>query len=165
MLYRLCKIPFTSGTISVSSVLSVLSVVKKKVNLILRGPFFGCGQGRARKCPKYEGKMGQKKLPLAIHVYDWGPVLLNKTCRFCPRCELLIAHKNEIEAQLAHIFARFDPAMIGKDYLVMGTVDRSVWKRGMTEKQGITLDKIKPRELVEYLHVFKEVVDFKPVYG
>jgi len=35
----------------------------------------------------------------------------------------------------------------------------------MTEKQEITLDKIKPRELVEYLHVFKEVVKFEPVYG
>ena len=35
------------------------------------------------------------KLPLVIHVKDWGPISLNKTCRYCSRCDLLIAHKDE----------------------------------------------------------------------
>jgi hypothetical protein len=29
---------------------------------------------RFTKCPGCDGKMGQKKLPLVIHVDDWGPV-------------------------------------------------------------------------------------------
>ena len=42
----------------------------------------------------------QGKLPLVIHVE--GPILLslNKTCRFCPCGNLLIAHQDELEAQL-----------------------------------------------------------------
>ena len=47
-------------------------------------------------CPGCERKPRQRKLPLAIHVEDWGTAVINKTCRYCPSCDLLIAHENEL---------------------------------------------------------------------
>jgi hypothetical protein len=113
---------------------------------------------RFTKCPKCEGKMGQKKLPLVIHIDDGGMMVLNKTCRYCPACDLLIAHKDEIEALLASYFQRAAPEVVGNDYLVVGTVDRADWRRG-------TEGNVTPRDMIEVLHDFKDVVQFKPRCG
>ena len=113
---------------------------------------------RFTKCPKCSHKTGQKKLPLVIHVDEWGPLLLNKTCRFCSRCDLLIAHKDEIDAQLAHLLERQAPKLVGNDYLVIGTLDRSDGKRGTSEQLTLA-------EMVQALHDFKNMVQFKPVGG
>ncbi len=113
---------------------------------------------RFTKCPKCEGKMGQKKLPLVIHIDDGGMMVLNKTCRYCPTCDLLIAHKHEIEAQLAFYFQRTALEVVGNDYLVVGTVDRADWRRG-------TEGNVTPRDMIEVLHDFQDVVQFKPMGG
>jgi hypothetical protein len=113
---------------------------------------------RFTKCPKCEGKMGQKKLPLVIHVDEGGLISLNKTCRFCRRCNLLIAHKNEIEALLAQLFQQRGREVAGNDYLVIGTVDQADWKRGATGT-------ITTQEMIQALHDFKDVVQFKPMGG
>ena len=113
---------------------------------------------RFSKCPKCEGKTGQKKLPLVIHIDKGGMMVLNKTCRFCPACDLLIAHKDEIEAQMAIHFQQTAPRIIGNDYLVVGTVDRTDWRRG-------TEGDMTPKDMIEVLHDFKDVVQFKAVGG
>src|SRR5438105_4958410 len=82
---------------------------------------------RFTRCPMCQGKTKQRKLPLLIHVDPMQLIALNKTCRFCPSCDLLIAHKNEIEAFLAAFFDQSKPEVIGNDYLVVGTLDRSDW--------------------------------------
>jgi hypothetical protein len=46
---------------------------------------------------------------------------LNKTCRYCPRCDLLIAHQDELEAWLAAFFTERQPEIVGNDFLVIGT--------------------------------------------
>ena len=105
---------------------------------------------RFTRCPGCEQKMRQRKLPLFIHVDPMNPVVLNKTCRYCPDCDLLIAHQDEIEELLAGIFTGLDPSIIGNDYLVMGTVERKVWREGVNQRKGIP-------EMMEHLRVFKEV--------
>ena len=85
---------------------------------------------RFTRCPLCEAKTRQKKLPLVIHIDDWGMIVLNKTCRFCPGCDLLIAHQDQLEANLATFFDTHKPDVVGSDYLVVGTVDRPDWKRG-----------------------------------
>ena len=110
---------------------------------------------RFTSCPGCGGKTKQKKLPLAIHVDDAGMVILNKTCRFCPACDLLIAHQDETEAQLAVIFAERTPEAVGNDYLVVGTVDRPDWQRG--RKTPLTNE-----EMLAALHDFKDVVKYTP---
>ena len=84
-------------------------------------------------CPGCSGRTSQRKLPLAIHVHGWGMVMLNKTCRLCPHCDLLIAHKDEIELHLAQLRLQMGPAVIGNDYLIVGTVERKDSHRGLTK--------------------------------
>ena len=105
-------------------------------------------------CPSCCGKTKQRKLPLAIHVSDWGMVILNKTCRFCPACELVIGHKDEIEDCLAQLFAESAPEVIGNGYLVVGTVERKDWRRGLTEP-------LTTAEMLAALHDFKDHLHFK----
>ena len=106
-------------------------------------------------CPGCSAKTKQRKLPLAIHVDDWGIVVLNKTCRFCPTCDLLIAHQNEVEGNLAQLFEQTTPEVIGNDYLVMGTVEREYWRRGLNEPMTIG-------DIVESLHDFKDYLQYEP---
>jgi hypothetical protein len=100
----------------------------------------------------------QRKLPLFIHVDPIQPVLLNQTCRYCPTCDLLIAHRNEIEDLLVRRFTARTPQTVGNDYLVTGTVDRADWKQ-IAQKQ------LPVQDTLEALHDFKEVITFKPAGG
>jgi hypothetical protein len=49
------------------------------------------------------------------------------------------------------------PEITGNDYLVMGTLDRPEWRKGMQDPLSI-------QEMVEHLHDFKEVVTFQRAY-
>jgi hypothetical protein len=113
---------------------------------------------RFTRCPQCGNKMHQRKLPLVIHVDPMELLSLNKTCRYCPHCDLLIAHQDDIEHLLASIFTERKPEVIGNDYLVVGTLDRAVWKRG-------TQQQITTQETLDALHDFKEVVTFKLTGG
>ena len=68
---------------------------------------------RFSRCPQCEAKTGQKKVPLVIHVDPHYPLILNYTCRYCAKCDLLIAHQNEIEGYLAQMFSQRAPEVIG----------------------------------------------------
>ncbi len=109
---------------------------------------------RFTRCPRCGQKMRQRKLPLFIHVEPMNPVVLNKTCRYCPGCDLLIAHQDEIEELLAALFAELDPSVIGNDYLVLGTVERQAWREGVRQRKSVS-------EMLEHLHAFKEVRTLK----
>ncbi len=113
---------------------------------------------RFTSCPQCRNKMHQRKLPLFIHVDPMQPVTLNKTCRYCPHCDLLIAHRNEVEDVLTRIFTTLNPEIVGNDYLVIGTVDRATWKRSMQNQLPL-------QDTFDALHDFREVVTFKPAWG
>src|SRR5437879_10304150 len=83
---------------------------------------------RFSTCPQCSNKMRQRKLPLFIHIDPKQPLLLNKTCRYCPCCDLLIAHKNELDEIITRTFTVLNPEIVGNTYLVIGTVDRADWK-------------------------------------
>ena len=81
-------------------------------------------------------------------------VILNKTCRYCPNCELLIGHQDQIEEQLSRISD--DSTSIGRnDYFVVGTLEGKEWRRGMT--QSLSND-----EMLAALHDFKDHLQFEP---
>jgi len=113
---------------------------------------------RWTRCPQCENKMHQRKLPLVIHVDPMYLLSLNKTCRYCPHCDLLIAHQDDVEHFLASFFMEQKPEVIGNDYLVIGTLDRAVWKRGTQQPLNL-------QETLEALHDFKEVITFKVTGG
>lgn len=108
---------------------------------------------RFTSCPRCDEKTKQRKLPLVIHIE--GPLVmsLNITNRYCPSCDLLITHQDILEDLLTAIFLERAPEMIGNEYLVLGTVDRAVWRRGV---EGV----LTGQEIIENLHDFKEWWDF-----
>ena len=106
-------------------------------------------------CARCKGPTEERKFPLLIHVAPRNPVAINKACRYCPRCDLIIAQKHEVEEQLSFLFAHWNPATIGPDYLVMGTLDHDVWDRGR-------LTPLSVREMLDNLYLFKDVLDVKP---
>ena len=97
---------------------------------------------RVFRCPVCDRKSRQRKIPILIHVNPKHLIALNYTCRYCPDCELLIAHKHEIEHYLTALFSQLDPESIGNDYLAVGTVEKSAWKEGLKQQQSI--DKLLP---------------------
>lgn len=105
---------------------------------------------RFSSCPACGRTMNMRKFALFIHIDTWGPLSLGKTCRYCPRCELIIAHKDDLERELCVFFERLSPEVIGRDYFVLGTVALPVWKRGLSDK-STTL-----RETLEHMAQFKE---------
>src|SRR5262245_29022925 len=75
---------------------------------------------RFSKCPNCDKLTYPRKFALFIDVKDWGPLTLGKTCRYCPRCEIIIAHQNDLEDELTRCFERLGPEVIGNEYLVLG---------------------------------------------
>jgi hypothetical protein len=109
---------------------------------------------RFTRCPICDNKTKQRKFALLIHVEPQNPVVMGKTCRYCPACDLIIAHKDEVDAQLAGLFRQRNPALVGNDYMVLGTVEREIWREGLKHPKTIA-------EMLEHLHDFKEVRDIK----
>lgn len=108
------------------------------------------------KCPKCQTKTKIRKFPLVIHIYPQQLFLLNKKCRYCTRCDLIIAGKSELESLMATAFERLNPQIIGNKYLVMGVVERSDWRENQKGRmsQGQT---------IERMLVFKDVWNFEPL--
>jgi hypothetical protein len=86
---------------------------------------------------------------LLIHVEPQHLVALNYTCRYCQACDLLIANKYEIESYLTDMFIENTPEIVGNKYLVVGTVEKTAWRKGM--QQSITVG-----EMLPYACYFKE---------
>jgi hypothetical protein len=92
---------------------------------------------RVSRCPLCEHKTGQRKIPLLIHVDPMHMIALNYTCRFCQTCDLLIAHKPEIEHMLTALFLQMDPGVIGNEYLIIGTAEKTTWQEGMQKQKEV----------------------------
>jgi hypothetical protein len=113
---------------------------------------------RFTRCPQCDAKMGQKKLPLVINIHPDQFVSINYTCRYCKRCDLLVAHQDEIEGLLTAMFSEHDPKVIGNKYLVLGTFDQAYWNEGMKIPHMV-------QNLPANLHDFKQVLKFELSYG
>ncbi|MBF0234024.1 MAG: hypothetical protein HQK65_13450 [Desulfamplus sp.] len=83
------------------------------------------------KCPNCNQKTGQRKLPLLIHVDPKNLIALNYTNKYCTSCDLLIAHRHEIEHHLTELFRQSKPEVIGNSYLVMGTAEKKAWRENI----------------------------------
>jgi hypothetical protein len=86
---------------------------------------------RLSKCPKCQKLTHLRKFALVIHIDDWGPMALGKTCRYCSRCEIVMVQRAELEVELAHGFSQIAPQVIGNDYLVLGTMEKKIWREGL----------------------------------
>jgi hypothetical protein len=84
------------------------------------------------KCARCDAKTNVRKLPLVIQVEGFGLVLLGKTCRLCLRCDTLVAHKAELDKLVQAVVNAVEP-----EYIVLGTLDRHVYRRGLSERASI----------------------------
>ena len=107
---------------------------------------------RLSKCPRCQKSTYLRKFALFIHIDGWGPMVLGKTCRYCSHCELIMAHQDELEAQLTHSFGQIAPEVIGRVYLVLGTIDQKVWKAGLAGDGG------QLGEMLQHVAEFKRVL-------
>ena len=106
------------------------------------------------KCPKCDQATKVRKFPLAIHIDPQQLLFLNKSCRYCEKCDLIIVKKPEVESLMAASFENVNPSIIGNEYLVFGTLDRSDWQR---YKEAPTDSK----EAFKQVYVFKDVLKFE----
>ena len=109
---------------------------------------------RFTRCPKCDGKTKLRKKPLLIVIKPAQPISLNKTCRYCADCDLLIVHQDELEQLLASACQQVYPHLVGNDYFVFGTLDRKSWREG---HHSSTLE-----ALLDTLHDFKRHLEFEP---
>jgi len=114
------------------------------------------GDAAFTKCPKCKSNTKIRKFPLAIHIDPQQLLLLNKKCRYCVKCDLIIAKKSELESLMAACFEQSKPEIIGNNYLVMGVAERRDWLEG---KKG----KMPQGETIERILVFKDILNFEPV--
>lgn len=85
---------------------------------------------RCSKCPKCERLTYPRKFPLLIYIDGFGPLVLGKTCRYCTKCEFIIAHQDELESTLAQMMSLIGKEnIIGNNYFVIGTVERKHWQK------------------------------------
>ena len=95
-----------------------------------------------------------RKVPLFIHVQPTYPTTINKHCRYCPKCDILIVHQDELERMLTLAFQNRKPEIIGNDYLVLGTLEPSSWCK--REKEPIEFGNVQ-----EHVHDFKGYLNVK----
>lgn len=110
---------------------------------------------RFTRCPGCGATMKARKKPFLIHIDPNILLVFNLTGRYCPNCDLIILHRDVLENYLTQAFERFNPAIIGNDYLVIGTVEREGWKS--TQKQPMNYAAV-----FANLHDFKEAVIYQP---
>ncbi|MDF5718858.1 MAG: hypothetical protein PUP93_34585 [Rhizonema sp. NSF051] len=117
----------------------------KKRHRFFLNPYNDCA---FTKCPKCDIKTKIRKFPLVIHIEPQQLLLLNKQCKYCTNCDLIIAKKQEIEPLMAVSFSPSNPKIIGNNYVVMGTVDKKGWKEG-------NQNSLSSSEMLERIYVFK----------
>ncbi|HOD03839.1 MAG TPA: hypothetical protein PKH92_02235 [Anaerolineaceae bacterium] len=104
---------------------------------------------RFSSCPSCGQPTKLRKLPFFVHVDPRLPVVLNMSHRYCPACDLIILHRDRLEALLMQLFPDHDPETLRKQYLVMGTVERAAFRASLKTPLSIA-------EMLEYLHDFTE---------
>ena len=106
------------------------------------------------RCPKCEDKTKIRKYCLLIHIDPKHLFSLNKTCKYCTNCDLIIVKKVDIENLLVAICEEFAPEIIGNDYFIYGTMKRKDWEKGQ-------MGKISQQEGIKLSHPFKNVWKFE----
>ena len=70
-----------------------------------------------------------------------------------------MVHRDELEEQLAHSLTQIAPEVIGNKYVVLGTIEKRVWREGFrgSVKQ--------PAAMLQHVSDFKKVYELKYAPG
>ena len=106
------------------------------------------------KCPRCNKKTKLRKFPLVIHIEPNQFLVLNKICKYCTECDLIITKQLEIETLMAGRFEKVVPSVVGNKYVVFGTLDKNQWLKYSKTPTD-------PREVVNQAYIFKDVLKFE----
>lgn len=106
--------------------------------------------------------MNPRKFALLIHIEGDDLTILGKTCRYCPACELIIAHQNELEAELAIAFSPRAPGLVGNPYLILGTVELKAWRQGLQRSPSLEYIRERTAEFKRYIKLSVDPGGWKP---
>ncbi len=106
------------------------------------------------KCIICRNNTFKRQFPLLITVKGAPLLSLRVTCKYCSKCEFIIAHKHELEQELCIFFEKIAPDKIGNDYLVIGTMDKKIWKDGLNKNES-------PVNILDHVANFKKYIDIK----
>ncbi len=109
---------------------------------------------RFTSCPNCEKLTKWRKFVLLVHIDPLHLLAQNIHCRYCPDCDLLIVHQDELEAQLAIHLSEHFPSAVGNDYLVMGTMERAAWNENRRNPKPLP-------EILDSVADFREVLTIK----
>jgi hypothetical protein len=110
------------------------------------------------KCPKCQDKTKLRKFPLVIHIEPNQLLCLNKNCKYCTDCDLIMTKKSEIESLISNQFEKVDPSVVGNKYFVFGTLDRNDWLKYRKKPTD-------PSKVMDHAYIFKDVLTFDIVPG
>ncbi|NQE45973.1 hypothetical protein C5S31_08125 [ANME-1 cluster archaeon GoMg2] len=108
------------------------------------------------RCPKCEQKTKIRKYCLVIHIDPKHLFSLNKSCRYCPECDLIIVKQADLEGLLTAGCEQNAPEIEGNDYFVFGTMDRTDWKKAQAGKMS-------QQEAIKRAFPFKDAWKFKVI--
>ena len=99
---------------------------------------------RASSCPRCEKPTYPRKFPLVIATEGTtAPIVLGLTCKYCSKCELIVAHKDVIEGYLYQHFSQHQPEVIGNDFFIAATMELSVQAiKSLLSRARLNLQKI-----------------------
>ncbi|WP_372880460.1 hypothetical protein [Psychromonas sp.] len=107
---------------------------------------------KVSKCPQCHKSTFKRKFPLVIHV-DNAKNLLNLgfTCKYCAKCEFIVADKYDLQTELTIAFEKLDPACIGNEYMVIGTSDKRLWNKQMQQNRTTSIENF---QIIEFESVY-----------
>ena len=107
------------------------------------------------RCPQCARATKLRKYHLVVHVEPAQLLVLYKRCRFCEGCDLLIVKQEELESLMVYAVEQRDPALVGNDYLLVGTLDKADGRRVQRNESNAG-------EVVDVTNVFRAQVKFEP---
>ena len=105
---------------------------------------------KASKCPLCQKQTFKRKFALMIFVKDTYPLTQGLTCKYCAKCELIIADQEALETELCILFEKIDPSKVGHDYFIAGTMDKKAWKKNIGKETDFG-------DMLEYVSDFKTI--------
>lgn len=78
---------------------------------------------RHTRCPRCDAKTRPRRRNVVILIDPNALCLTGTDCRYCPDCDLLIAHADLIQQSLTHLMRPSMPDIVGTDYVVLGMIE------------------------------------------
>ena len=105
---------------------------------------------RASKCLKCDKLTAHRKFAFLIHFENVGLLNFGLTSRYCSKCEFIILHQKDVAPEFLNKLGEKS-----KDFFIIGTVDKKVWKKGLGNNPPLL------SEVIENTADFKEVLDYQ----